>query len=407
VIAALAEASRSLLAHPLRSSMTALSVTFGASVLYVLISYASGVPETTGAVLRSLGGKEFIVEPQRSRGSGGGGSRRGRQIRIRYADLGAIREACPSIADLAPAYRPGRGGPVFSRSRSWPWASLTGVGHAYREVTDLRLVEGRWFTKEEELASEDVALITLPLAEGMFEGRSPLGEAIDAWGRRFEVIGVFESNASFSYSMMVPYPTAMEMGDTGGRYVSHIAFAPRRPDLSQAAIAEIRRALGALYSFDPSDTRAVDVQENTAFVERVEATSLALQGLVLTIAILALVLGCLGAANAVGIAVSERTSELGLRRALGATAGRIRGEVLAESLLLALAGGALGVALGSLAAGWLGPLEFSEQARLVPRVDLALFGVSFPLLLATAVLAGLPAANRAARVDPAVSLRAE
>lgn len=400
------EALASLFAHPLRSALTALSVTFGASVLFLLLSYATGVPETTASVLRSLGSKEFVVQPKRSHGHGGG-SRGGRRIQIRYADLPAIRGACPSIAGIAPAYRPGRGGPVFAKDKSWPWAGVMGVGHEYKDVTGLRIAAGRWFTEEEELQGRELAIISLPLAEGMFEGRSPIGETVDAFGRRFEIVGEFESKATFAYSLLVPYPTAMEMGDEGGRYVSSIAFAPRRPDLAKEAIVEIRQALGALYSFDPTDESALDVTENTAFVEQVEAVSLGLEALVLTIAVLALVLGCLGAANVVGIAVAERTGEIGLRKALGATAGRVRAEVLAETLALCVIGGALGVGLGALGMALLGPLEFTDEARLVPHADGALLALSFVVLVATATLAGLPAAARAARLDPAVALGRE
>jgi len=400
------EATASLFSHPLRSSLTVASVAFGAAVLFVLLSYASGVPDATASILRSLGGKEFIVEARRAR-RGGGGNRTGRSIRIRYADLPAIREACPSIADMAPAYRPGRGGPVFSLSASWPWARLMGVGYDYAEVTDLNLTEGRWFTKAEELTAADVALVSAPLREGLWEQGPAVGQKLDAWGRRFEIIGVYESDASFAFSVFVPYPTAMEMGDGGGRYVSSIAFAPLRTELASDAVREIRSALGALYSFDPLDTSAIDVKENIAFTERVGATSLALQGLVVTIAAIALVLGCLGAANVVGIAVSERRSEIGLRRALGATAARIRSEVLVENLLLSVLGGFVGLGLGALTAAALGPLQFTDQVRLDPAADANLFTVLVPVLVITSTLAGLPAAARASRVDPAVALHAE
>jgi hypothetical protein len=402
----LVQALESLRAHPLRSVMTALSVTFGAAVLFILLSYSTGVPETTASLLRSMGSKEFTVEPRRSRG-GHGGRRGGRGIRIRYSDLEEVREACPSISGLSAVYNPGRGGPVFAADKSWPWARCSGVGAEYREVTDLAIVHGRWFTKEEELAAEDIGLISKPLMEGLFDGRDPLGEPIDLRGRRFTIIGVYESKSSFAYSVMVPYPTAMSMGDNGGRYVSSIAFAPLRSNLARDAINEIRQALGTIYSFDPHDENALDVKENTGFVEKVEATSLALEGLVLTIAALALILGCLGAANVVGIAVSERTSELGLRKALGATAGRIRAEVLTETLFLCVAGGALGVGLGTLTVKVLGPLEFTDQASLMPNADTALLTLAFGVLVVTATLAGLPAAGRAARLDPVEALRQE
>jgi ABC-type antimicrobial peptide transport system permease subunit len=402
----LSEAARSLFAHPLRSLLTLLSVAFGAAVLFVLLAYATGVPDATGSILRSLGGKAMTVEPQRMRGSSGG-NRGGRRVRIRYADLPAIREACPSIDAVAPTFSAGRGGPVFAVDRSWPWARVEGVGFEYAEVTDLAVVAGRWFTREEEHTASDVALISLPLAEGVFEGRPAVGESIDAGSRRFEIVGVYESAADFAYSLFVPYTTAMDLGDESGRYVSSLAFAPRRPDLAASAVAEIRAALGTLYSFDPADTRAIDVKENIAFVERVEATSLALQVLVGLIAAIALVLGCLGAANVVGIAVSERTAELGLRRALGATAARIRAEVLTETLLLSVLGGAAGVALGWLAASALGPLEFTPQAVLVPASDARLLAALLPALVLTATLAGLPAASRAARVHPAEALRSD
>ena len=82
------------------------------AVLFVLLSYATAVPQATTSILRSLGGKEYTVQPRRTRGSGSAGNRSGRTIRIRYADLSAIRDACPSVDGLAPAFSPGRGQPV-------------------------------------------------------------------------------------------------------------------------------------------------------------------------------------------------------------------------------------------------------------------------------------------------------
>lgn len=395
----LAEALGSLLAHPLRSALTALSVAFGAAVLLILLGYASGIPETTATILRSLGSKEFIVEPERSFS--------GRRQRIRYTDLPALRSACPSIEEISPAYRPGRGGPVYIEDGTWPWASLVGVGHEYRDVTDLNVVSGRWFTKDEELQAEDYALLSRKLADGLYKGRSPLGRIVTVQTRRFEIIGVFESNSSFQYSLFAPYTTVMELGDDGGRNVSHLAFAPRSDALAKSAVAEMRGALATIYGLDPDDDRAFDIKENTLFVEQVETVSLGLQLLILGIAGLTLVLGCLGAANVVGIAVAERTQELGLRKALGATPARLRAEVLAETILLCVAGGLLGVLVGLGGMALLGPLPFTDDALLVPRVDRGQLLAAFFVLVGVASAAGLPAARRAAELDPVEALRDE
>ncbi|GJM22703.1 MAG: hypothetical protein DHS20C15_26180 [Planctomycetota bacterium] len=399
----LSEAFGSLASHPLRSALTALSVGFGAAVLFILISYSTGIPSTTATILRSLGSQELIVEPGRSRGGGRGG----RRLRIRYTDLPAIRAACPSIERLSPAYRPGRGGPVFTDDRSWPWASITGVGFEYREVTGLAVTSGRWFTKREELQAEDVALLSRPFAEGLFDGESALDRIVTVNARRFRVIGVFESNASFAFSIFVPYPTAMEMGDDGGRNVSHLAFAPRNEDLAADAVAEMRNALSTIYRVDPTDERAFDIKENTTFVAMVQGASLGLQILVLAIATLTLVLGCLGAANVVGISVAERTSELGLRKALGATPTRLRAEVLTETVLLCVAGGVLGVLVGLGGVAALGPLPFTDDTLLVPHADPLQLTIAFALLVGVGSLAGLPAARRAAALDPVIALRDE
>lgn len=400
----LSEAWGSLSSHRLRSSLTALSVTFGASVLFLLMSYGTDVPTATAEMLQRMGSTEFIVEPERTSGPGGS-ARGGRRIQIRYDDVPAIREACPSIAGLAASYDPTRGQPVFTAKRSWPWATVDGVSSEYAEVTGLRILQGRWFTPEEEANAVDVALLNAPLAEGLFDGRSPLGEFIDFGSRRFTIIGVYETEATFAYGLYIPYTTSMDLGETGGRFVSAIAFRPRSPDLAKAAVSEIRQALASLYSFDPDDPRALDIKENTAFIDRVRSVSMGLEWLVLTIAGLALVLGCLGAANVVGIAVSERTAELGLRKALGAKQGRLRAEVLAETLILCVGGGGLGVVVGAVLTRWLGPLELSEAATLVPSVDGTSLAASLVVLVITATVAGLPAANRAARLDPVQALR--
>jgi len=405
LLSLLGEAGKSLSRHPLRSLLTALSVTFGAAVLIVLVSYGTAAPEAAVEVLRQTASTQILVYPRWTRGHGGG--RTGRQIRIRYDDIPALKEACPSIVGLAGAFWPTHGAPAFSADRSWPWVACYGVGYDYKKVADVRVVAGRWFTRFEETGRERVALLNRPLAEGLFGDVNPLGQWIDFKSHRFQVIGVFENENTYAYGLYVPYASAMDLGDRDGRYVGWLALKPLRPDLAADAVQEIRDALSATCGFDADDPTALSIRENTAFNQKIEGASLALEVLILTIAGVALVLGCLGAANVVGIAVSERTAELGLRKALGATPARVRAEVLAETLILCLAGGLAGVLLGETAIAALGPLQLTDFVRLIPRADFQFLAAGFTILVLAGTLSGIPAAARASRLDPAVALRDE
>ncbi len=397
------EAIAALRHHPLRSVLTALTVTFGTAVLLVLMAYGNSAPQATAEVLKQMGSTQIKVEP-RMRG-GPGGSRRGKRLEIKYDDLQLIREACPSIGDMSPGYSPGMGSPVFAPKRSWPWASLRGVGSEYLSVADLKMLEGRWFTAADEANHEKVAVINMPLAKGLFGNDSPLGEWLDARGRRFEIVGVVWDPAAFAYSFYVPYSATFGMGGSGGKMVDWLSVKPVRPDLAADAVSELRNALGTLYKFDPTDKTAVNITEQTEFIAQVNTVAAGLEALIWMISLVALVLGCLGAANVVGITVAERTSEIGLRKALGATPRMIQLQILTESLLLCLGGGLVGVGLGWAAVKALGPLSLSMTIDVAPKIDPPLLLTGLGVLVAVGTFAGLPAARRAARLDPAVALR--
>lgn len=399
----LSEAFSALRHHPMRSALTALTVTFGTAVLLVLMAYGNSAPQATAEVLKQMGSTQIKVE---ARGRGGmGGSRRAKPLEIRYDDIETIRAACPSIAEIAPGTSPGMGSPAWAPKRSWPWASMRGVGYGYVNVADLKMIEGRWFTALDELNREKVAVLNLPLSLGLFGGDSPLGEWIDTRGRRFTIIGVVWDPEAFGYSFYVPYTATFGLGGKAGKAVDWLSIKPTKPEFAADAVAEIRNAIGTMYKFDAQDPKALSITEQTEFIGQVSAVSAGLKALVWTISLVALVLGCLGAANVVGITVAERLSEIGLRKAVGATPSMIQMQILAESLMLCLGGGIIGVGLGWLAVNALGPLALSTTIEVAPVIDPQLLATGLAVLVGVGTFAGFPAARRASKLDPAEALR--
>src|SRR5690606_28722976 len=124
-----------------------------------------------------------------------------------------------------------------------------------------------------------VAVLNVPLAEGLFPEGSPLGQSIETSGRRFEIIGVVNDPEAFAYSFYIPYSSAIALG-TRGRNVEWLSVQPVRPDLAREAIAEMREAIASLYSFDPADESILTVEEQTGFIEQVNTVSKGLEWLI-------------------------------------------------------------------------------------------------------------------------------
>ncbi|MBI4604865.1 MAG: FtsX-like permease family protein [Planctomycetes bacterium] len=237
----------------------------------------------------------------------------------------------------------------------------------------------------------------------------PEGEAVGQWidwrGRKMTVVGVVRDEALFPYMLLVPYETVMQMADA--RYVSGVIARPLPGEPWSRAIAELRRVLAGLGGFEPGDLNALEIEDNSAFVSTVAAVTTALHALVLLIAASSLLLGGLGVANLMVISVTERTREIGLRKALGATPGRIFLHVLCEAVLITGAGGILGTGAGALVCAVLQSVPISATHTAEVGFDPVAAALSFTGLAAAGLLAGTIPARRAAALPAAEALRWE
>jgi hypothetical protein len=396
-------AAADLAFRPLRTALTAASFVTSIAIATILLAAGGGVRTTVRDILRSLGEGHLMATARRTTGIGGQ-RRAGRPVRIRFEDVEGSHPALPSFAGVA-SFFDLRGGGASSRRYSIPWSPVRAVSRDYYDVRRFAVIEGRWFTDEEHEEEQWVAVLNEGLRQIIFPEGAAVGEWIEWRGRRMSVVGVVRDDAVFPYMLLVPYKTVSHMADA--RYISGLIARPRPGADWGQAVAELRRVVGGLGGFDPADENALEIEDNSEFLERVAAVSAALHALVITIAGVSLLLGGLGVANMMVIAVTERTREIGLRKALGATSRSIFVQVLCESLVLVLAGGAAGIALGAagcaavralpVSAKFSAAVEFDAGAALLCILGLGLVGV----------LAAVIPARRAAGIPCAEALRWE
>jgi putative ABC transport system permease protein len=397
-------AADDLACRPLRTVLTVTGFAASMAIATILLAAGGGLERAIRGILLSLGEGQIVATAGRTTGIGGV-RRSGRTVRIRFDDLGGIEAALPSFAGAA-SYFDLRGGGASSWRYSVPWSPVRAVSRGYLEVRRLPITEGRWFTSREHDEGAWVAVLNEGLRAMIFRDHTAVGQWIEWRGRRMEVVGVVRDEVLFPYILFVPYRTVSQnMADA--RYVTAVIARPAPGSDWEQAVGELRRALGGLGGFDPRDENALEIETNHEFTSLVRTVSTAFRALVLTIALVSLLLGALGVANMVSITVTERTRELGLRMALGATTRLVWGQVLIEAALLAFTGGGAGLGLGAAACLALDEMPISPRYTVALSLTPLELVVSFAALASASALAALIPARRAARLSPAEALRWE
>jgi len=400
-----------------RSLLTMLGIVWGIATVTLLIAYGSSFRSILVNGFNAFGKGAVVCWPQQT-SEQPGGQRAGKKVLLEQADLDMVKQDASLVkhACLETVRRPG----ISYGDRMVGTAAVRGVCPEYGEMRNEVAAQGRWINAADELERRRVAFLGGRIREQLFSGRPAVGETVLIGGVRFTVIGVMERKIQMSNyfssddeSVWIPYSAAGDLWNT--RYAAVMVFEPIAPQFEKRAEQQVLAAIATRQQFSPTDKKAIQMFGREEFRPIIDALTIGLQVLLTFIGTLTLGIGGVGVMNIMLVSVDERIREIGLRRALGARKRHIKLQFLAETLLIMLLGGVLGIVISyaiATAVGTLplmGPLFEDESGKGDIHLHISAVTVllSTLVLLFVGVVSGLVPALRASKLDPVEALRYE
>ncbi len=403
-------ALRALLANKMRSVLTILGIVIGVATVVALLSIGQGATASITNQIRSTGSNLLNISPGRQQvGFRGEGTTRAAS-HLYYADYELLQRAITgNISAIVPTYQSSYTIKYGDQSLD---TGVSGTTAEQKDVRSLQVASGRFFTDGDNKAGALVAVLGSQVATDLFGSVPPVGNTMSINGVKFMVIGILQSKgATFGSpddSIFIPIQTGYDklFGETaafdGKQTLNNILISVKTTDAMDTVSAEATYLLRRSHNVKPSDDADFNIMNQTDILNTLNTVTQTLTIFLGAIAGISLLVGGIGIMNIMLVSVTERTREIGLRKAVGATRNQILVQFLIETVTLSLLGGMIGILLGVLIA-----TIFKATGLIASVITLNSILLAFLFALAIGVFFGLYPAFRAANLHPMEALRYE
>ncbi len=392
-----------LFANKLRSILTMLGIIIAVGAVITMVAVGMGVREKVTSSIASLGSNMLIVSPG-SANSGGVRSAAGSNVKLKLDDSDAIKSKIKNIDYVSPTVS--NSYQIVNGNQNWN-STVQGVTPEYMSIRSLVVSTGSFITQNDLNTRSRVAVIGTTVAENLFGTANPVGKTIRVNNSPYRIIGVLESKGQSSMGqdqddvVIVPLTTAQErlLGIT---YIKSINIQVSSQDKMDQVQSEVETLLRQRHRIVGDKEDDFTVRNLTSLMQTMTETTAMLTLFLGSIAAISLVVGGIGIMNIMMVSVTERTREIGIRKALGATFQNIMMQFLIESIVIGVIGGLLGITFGCAAA-----LAISKFGGFNTVITAAPIILSFGFSVGIGLFFGIYPARKAALLDPIEALRYE
>ncbi len=397
----------------LRTILTTLGVVFAIVILISLLGATNGMKNGFDRLFAGTATNSMFVWGQRT-GKPYKGFERGRKISYSLDDVDMLKEQVKEIDIISPRIELGSHNSIskVTRNGQSSGSSVFGDYPSIDQISKKDLLEGRFLNQKDMEDRRKVAVIGDETAKLLYKKEeNPIGTYIRINNVYFEVVGVYKKKNGVNFdgqnAVFIPFATFQKAFNSGNR-VGWFAISVKPKFKVANVLSKIKKLLKQKYKIHPEDTRAIGSFDLSQIFTGISAFTMVLQGFSYFIGLFTLLAGVIAISNILLITVKERTKEIGIRRAIGATPKAIKRQIILEAVVLTVFSGMFGFVVS------VGILTFldnkfghTEYPFVNPTVNLTQVVVSFILMLLLSLLIGLIPANKAVKIKPIEALREE